>query len=307
MTEPSNKTKHESYGSITFTHRHSHPRHTFGSPVEHADLVHIQIQTATLLRSLSEDHIMSDQHIFSGYMSPAQFAQALFTMNNGPATPITIEYVTGDTKRRQQTPPPKDTPEQFENEVQSLLDGILAECDQLANTTKGAIRKQALSIKHSLENNIPFIQQRMKENLHHVADQAKRDFDAYRERTIRQAGLEALNALHQRESSSPDHNIIEPASTPNDRHITTRRSILGGLSAMSSINRVIEAHGDEIQEEWAQHVPSFIAPQFKQVILENATYSLRICWQFQDGETLPGPQIDIDELAERYPDCEVGY
>ena len=307
MTDSSKELKHESYGSITFTHRHSQPRHTFGSPVEHADLVHIEIHTASMLRSLNQDHVMSDRQIFSGHMSQAQLAQALFTMNNGPATPITIEYITGDTTRREEPPPPNDTAEQFENEVQALLDRVLAQCDHLANTTKGAIRKQALNIKHSLENNIPFIQQHMKKNLHHVADQAKREFDAYRERTIRQAGLETLSTLQQTEPPGPQRNIIEPTENKNDSNVTTRSTKLGGLSAMSSIDRVIQTHGDEIKEEWAQYVPAFIASQFKQVTLENATYSIRVWWQFHDGETLPGPQIDIDELAERYPDCEVGY
>ena len=240
-------------------------------------------------------------------MSQAQLAQALFTMNNGPATPITIEHITGDTKRREEPPAPPNTAHQFETEIKTLLDRILAECNELANSTKGGVRKQALSIKRSLQNNIPFIQQRMKDNLHHVADEAKRDFDTYREPTIRKAGLETLSTPGQGPAPGQHPNFNPPAPTSNDTHISTRSNKLGGLSAISSINRVLEAHGEEIQQEWAEQVPSFIVPQFKQVTLENATYSIRIWWQFQDGETLPGPEIDIDELAERYPDCNVGY
>ena len=41
------------------------------------------------------------------------------------------------------------------------------------------------------------------------------------------------------------------------------------LSAMNSIQRVLERHGDEIREEWAQDVPEALAGIFSQVILSN--------------------------------------
>ena len=45
----------------------------------------------------------------------------------------------------------------------------------------------------------------------------------------------------------------------------------------------------------------------KAVVLSNNTYTIQVGWQFQDGSTLDGPSIDIDDLADRYPDCDVGY
>lgn len=304
MNEQSDKLQHESYGSIAFTHRHSHPKHTFGSPVQHTDLINIQINTATLIRSTSKDLIFDDEQVFSGYLSQAQLAEAMFSMNNGPATPITIEYVSGDTKRRQEPPPPKDTDEQFQQEVQALLYRITADCQQLADTNKGKIRQQALGIKHSLENNIQFIQQRMKEHLYHVADQAKREIDAHRERTIRQAGLDAIHSL-QHSSQGKTKGTGKQPQTPDQSTSqgTSQSRPLASMSAMSSINRVLEAHGEEIRRQWAEQVPKNLILDFKQVNLENATHSIRIEWEFDNGATLPGPAIDIDELSEMYPDC----
>ena len=75
---------------------------------------------------------------------------------------------------------------------------------------------------------------------------------------------------------------------------------------MSSIARVLETHGDRIREKWARQVPQSIRGTFKEVMPGNEVHGIRVSWNFQDG-SLDGPVIDIDELAEEYPDCEVGY
>ena len=82
---------------------------------------------------------------------------------------------------------------------------------------------------------------------------------------------------------------------------------MGSISAMNSIERVLERHGDEIREEWAQQVPEALAEVFSQVILSNEIYAIQVEWEFRGGGTLPGPRMDIDILAERFPDCDVGY
>ena len=82
---------------------------------------------------------------------------------------------------------------------------------------------------------------------------------------------------------------------------------MGGISAMNSIERVLERHGDEIREEWARQVPEALAEVFSQVILSNETYRIQVEWEFRGGGTLLGPCMDIDTLAERFPDCNVGY
>ena len=44
---------------------------------------------------------------------------------------------------------------------------------------------------------------------------------------------------------------------------------MDNLSAMSSIARVLEQHGDEIREEWTRDVPEALAWIFSRVILRN--------------------------------------
>lgn len=82
---------------------------------------------------------------------------------------------------------------------------------------------------------------------------------------------------------------------------------MGSISAMNSIDRVIEAHGDEIRAEFAASVPDIIREQFSHVALENGLYHVSVTWVFKGGDMLAGPDVDIDTLGEKYPDCEVAY
>ncbi len=78
---------------------------------------------------------------------------------------------------------------------------------------------------------------------------------------------------------------------------------MGSVSAMDSIDRVLAAHGDQLRAELMED----ISPLVKGVELENKGYSIQAVWILTDGGELDGPALDIDDLAERFPDCEVGY
>ena len=71
------------------------------------------------------------------------------------------------------------------------------------------------------------------------------------------------------------------------------------------IERVLERHGDEIREECALAVPKSLAGVFRKVILSNEVSRIQVEWELRGGGTLPGPSVDINTLAERYPDCDV--
>ena len=85
---------------------------------------------------------------------------------------------------------------------------------------------------------------------------------------------------------------------------------MGSLSAMESLNRVIERHGDELVAETLAALPSAVRSLAPTLSLETNTYSINVLATF-DGEsgreTMTLDPYDIDDLAERFPDCEVGY
>lgn len=85
---------------------------------------------------------------------------------------------------------------------------------------------------------------------------------------------------------------------------------MGSISAMNSLNRVIEKHGDELAREVLAGLPRSLVEAFRlttaQVSLENNLYTIEVAVQLPD-ESLSLKPYDIDELGERYPDCDVGY
>ena len=79
---------------------------------------------------------------------------------------------------------------------------------------------------------------------------------------------------------------------------------MGSTSAMESINRVLEKHGAELEKELREQYPSKLIRGFS---LENNLYSISVHAELTDGTCLVLEPYDIDDLAERFPDCEVGY
>lgn len=83
---------------------------------------------------------------------------------------------------------------------------------------------------------------------------------------------------------------------------------MGQSSALSSMNRVMESHGDELTREVTEQ---FKSPLIKEVFigLVNSCYEFDVTAVLTDGTMLPlhVDGFDIDSLAERFPDCEVGY
>ena len=82
---------------------------------------------------------------------------------------------------------------------------------------------------------------------------------------------------------------------------------MGSISAMSSIDRVLEAHGDEIRQERLNLVPDILKDRVTSISLTNSVYAIETEYVCADGSRLPGPSIDIDFLADQYPNCQVGY
>jgi hypothetical protein len=79
---------------------------------------------------------------------------------------------------------------------------------------------------------------------------------------------------------------------------------MGSISAMSSIDRVLEKHSHELLSELRESYPSKFIKQFR---LENQTYEVAVFAELTDGTTLELVSFDIDMLGDRFTDCDVGY
>lgn len=79
---------------------------------------------------------------------------------------------------------------------------------------------------------------------------------------------------------------------------------MGSVSAMNSIDRVLKKHGRQLQRSLRKEYPTKLITRFE---LENQIYSIGITAYLSDGTALELKPLDIDELAQKYPDCKVGY
>lgn len=79
---------------------------------------------------------------------------------------------------------------------------------------------------------------------------------------------------------------------------------MGSVSAMESINRILKKHARELVEELKDRYRSKLIKHF---MLENNIYEIAVQAELTDGAILNLEPYDIDVLAERFPDCQVGY
>ena len=82
---------------------------------------------------------------------------------------------------------------------------------------------------------------------------------------------------------------------------------MGSVAATDSIDGVLEAHEADIKRDYEALVPESIRHLFERVELENNLYGIIVTWVFRDGSSLPGPEIQLEVLADHYPDCIVRY
>ena len=79
---------------------------------------------------------------------------------------------------------------------------------------------------------------------------------------------------------------------------------MGSTAAMNSIDRILAKHGKELRSELRERYPTKLIRRFR---LENHIYSIAVEAELVDGTVLNLNPFDIDALADRFPDCEVGY
>jgi hypothetical protein len=76
---------------------------------------------------------------------------------------------------------------------------------------------------------------------------------------------------------------------------------------MSSIERVIAKHGEEIRQSMTAELSEQTRGLVTDVELENNIYELAVSAILNNGTRLDLQSIDIGTLAEDYPDGNVGY
>ncbi len=111
-------------------------------------------------------------------------------------------------------------------------------------------------------------------------------------------------AASNRSPSRPDRARPSKSRTGRVDLPCSRRIVMGSMSAMSSIDRVLERHGDQIREELLQDLSQQTKGLVVDIQLGNNVHEITVSAILSNGTSLELSSMNIDFLAEEYPDCE---
>jgi len=198
------KENHESFGMLQISRRTcTPPINVFGSSVKTSNPIHLTITTATKYRSLNRHWFHSNKELIEIYMSPAQFSDAITSLNAGSGTPVTIDHVGGE---KMAECPEVDQRQLFEDEFDKDMKNIAKELSELTDlaeklltakgTLKSADKKSLLSRIRSAEQNVradvPFVYSQFNTAMDKTTSEAKAEIESFVTNSIMSAGIDVL-------------------------------------------------------------------------------------------------------------------
>jgi len=184
------KERHESYGLLSLSRTSSSKGvHLFASSVRPHNTIVLTISEAARTRDYQRDWIYSDKTLIEVEMSPAQFAEAITTMNIGSGTPVTIRRVEG---KKREACPDLDFRVVAQNELKAEMAILGKKIEELSKDAKellsgsGAMnkadRKKMMddidAVITEVRSNIPFVHECFNEAIGKTVAEAKSELDA---------------------------------------------------------------------------------------------------------------------------------
>lgn len=197
------RTEHESYGLLSISRRQGGRSHLFGSAVEHHNTIALTISRAEHVRNLSHDWYRDTDQLIEVEMSPAQFAEAITTLNHGCGVPCTIRHLQGHPNI--QEPPFESIRETFHNEFKEDMEKIAGRLVDDMREIEKVLEKKALNkadremilkrlsmLHQEVKSNLPFVHKSFDEAVDKTVVQAKAEVEAFFTNAMIKAGQAAL-------------------------------------------------------------------------------------------------------------------
>lgn len=204
------RTKHPSYGTLSFSRVSGGNKTLFGSSIKHRDTIALTLYHADIERELNTDWIHGNQRIVEVEMSYSQFAEAITSMNMGSGVPVTIRWTEKD----------GEIPEcdfvnkrdQFVTEFSEHLDGVKSNVDNVIKNVKKIfdakksvgkgdrieIIKMLEHLKMQVSSNAEFVYHQFNEQMDKTVMEAKGEIEAFYQNKINSIAQTALME-HQEE------------------------------------------------------------------------------------------------------------
>lgn len=195
--------KSENYmGMINWCRTSGSARPLFGTEIETAHPIKLEICHAEEIRELSRNWFSPRGQIVEVEMSPIQWAEFL-TSGNTSGVPCTIRYIHGE---RMTEPKLSTIMEDYNKEVDDQFDKFDKAFEDISKNLKEQIELNKPMGKKALEKllsevnvlrtnvvaNVKFARESFKEDMDGIVVKAKAEFNAYAENRIREIGLDAI-------------------------------------------------------------------------------------------------------------------
>jgi hypothetical protein len=190
MADEKKVESHPSYGLLQISRATGGRGALFGSSVKHQHFIMLRIHRGEARWDLHHTwYSDTGLPLIEVAMSPAQFAEAITSMNMGPGVPCTIQYVGNE---RQPEPPFTNVrdqyKEEFEQEMTDLqakvlentgeLEEILAK-KSLTKADRDRIRQMMGLVYRKLKDSVPFIHGQFDEAMEKTVTAAKAEVEAF--------------------------------------------------------------------------------------------------------------------------------
>lgn len=204
------RTKHPSYGTLSFSRVSGGNKTLFGSSIQHRDTIILTLRHADIERGLNNDWIFGDKIIAEAEMSYSQFAEAITSMNMGTGVPVTIRLTEKDGRIPECDFVNKK--EQFQDELkESLNKATETSCSLIEEVKQLFVEKKSLNkadkeyiidkltqIASEINTNVSFTYRQFNKQMDKTVMEAKGEIEAFCQAKINSIAQAAL-VEHQEE------------------------------------------------------------------------------------------------------------
>lgn len=190
---------HPAFGQISAS-RVSGMANLYGSDFTHNHFIAIRINASTTKRGLSHDWFHPGKEYIEVYLSEAQWATFVSSLNQGSGPCCTVTALAGQSIP--QLPKPRSRTEQMSGEVGERLEDVVASLksaiDRIdALTPKAKAKEIKGDLSHALMNltsNLDFVADSFDEHAEKTVEKAKAEVHGYMTGVLMRAGVQAIEA-----------------------------------------------------------------------------------------------------------------
>jgi hypothetical protein len=190
--------KHPAFGQIGASRCSGHVN-LYGSDFTHQNFIAIRIAHSELDRGLSKDWVHAKNEITEVWLSEAQWATFVSSLNSGSGVQCTIRHINYEPMPL--LPPPTPRTDQFKKEAAETTQEAtkaLSELRDLINSSSLSKKaKEEFNWKvelaaRSIGSSVDFVLKSFGEHVENTVEKAKIEVEAYINDRVQKAGLQAL-------------------------------------------------------------------------------------------------------------------